>query len=127
MSNEIENPTADDLEYRAAKMLDKVTHRGPWSGEPSEEAVRLVNLLIGAAVERIEERAREQAACEPTAATMDDAVAGPVLIWCLLCRARVENPPVPHDCAVEARIRQIVREELDARARYPVVEMGVEG
>jgi hypothetical protein len=46
---------------------------------------------------------------------------------CLLCRARVGNPPVPHDCAVEARIRQIVREELDARARYPVVDMGVEG
>lgn len=46
---------------------------------------------------------------------------------CLLCRARVGNPPVAHDCRVEARIREIVREELDARAKYAVTELGIEG
>lgn len=58
----------------------------------------------------------------PLSAT-ERQIAGPYEArdWqCLLCRARVGNPPVPHDCAVEARIRQIVREELDARERAPV-------
>lgn len=49
---------------------------------------------------------------------------------CVLCRERVVKSRVPgepdpvHECRVEARIRQIVREELDARTAYGP---GVEG
>jgi hypothetical protein len=44
---------AEAYETEAAQLLDKVTHRGYWSGEISPEAGKLVELIVQAAVLRM--------------------------------------------------------------------------
>jgi hypothetical protein len=58
---------ATAYEVEAAQLIDKVTGRGYWSGEPSREATRLVDLLMEAAVERIEGARQSRIVAEVTA------------------------------------------------------------
>jgi len=44
---------ATAYEAEAARLLDKITHRGYWSGEISPEADRFVELIVQAAVLRM--------------------------------------------------------------------------
>jgi hypothetical protein len=50
---------AEAYEAEAARIIDKVTGRGYWSGEPSKEAVELVDLLVQAASARTVEAMRQ--------------------------------------------------------------------
>lgn len=44
---------AEAYEAEAAHLLDKVTHRGYWSGDTSPEADKFVELIVQAAVLRV--------------------------------------------------------------------------
>jgi hypothetical protein len=57
-------------EAEAAQLLDKVTHRGYWSGETSPEADKFVQLIVAAAVARIEAAREARIVAEVTASQL---------------------------------------------------------